>query len=443
MKKLLAVGICINILVLLLYQWVATDRQEHNSTNNTEHYYNSDSKQDVTVDVDTKETYKQINTDKNGITIKDDEVIDKVDDLHNSFIKLDTKPTSLTVLVNKEFGVDPSFVPNNMRVPAILFDFDSYDEKKLLREEAATAIELMFNDAAARDIELVGISGYRSYQRQNSIYNKNLRTKGIILTNLYSAKPGYSEHQTGLAIDVSSASIKHRLIEEFENTKEGIWLSKECYKYGFIIRYPKGKEHITGYSYEPWHIRYVGVSLATYLTIHQLTLEEYYGYTPSEDFINQTTYDNIIDIDQEITAPAPKKNSTKTPTPEPSETPEPSKSPKPSKSPTPSKIPSQLNTVSPEESPNKTSKPTTTEPFTTSRPIATAPVSTQKPETINSPTTKAPESTKAPATKTPEFTPTPAPTEEPRPTTSEPAPSKTPSLAEPAINSQNSLVKSD
>ena len=104
--------------------------------------------------------------------------------------------------------------------------------------------------------------------------------KGADYTNRYSAKPGYSEHQTGLSIDVSASSIGNRLSESFGSTDEGIWLAAHAHEYGFIIRYPKDKASITGYAYEPWHIRYVGIELATYLYENNLTLEEYYNYTP-------------------------------------------------------------------------------------------------------------------------------------------------------------------
>lgn len=115
------------------------------------------------------------------------------------------------------------------------------------------------------------VSGYRSYQTQASIYNSYVQRWGQEYTDTVSARPGHSEHQTGLAFDVGE------LTSSYGETKEGIWLRNNCQKYGFIIRYPKGKENITGYAYEPWHIRYVGVDVATYIMEHDLTLEEYLG----------------------------------------------------------------------------------------------------------------------------------------------------------------------
>jgi len=115
------------------------------------------------------------------------------------------------------------------------------------------------------------ISGYRSYQTQNSIYNSYVSRWGIEYTDTVSARPGHSEHQTGLAFDVGELS------NSYGETKAGIWLKENCHKYGFIIRYLKGKESITGYSYEPWHIRYVGVEVATEIMQKNITLEEYLG----------------------------------------------------------------------------------------------------------------------------------------------------------------------
>ena len=131
----------------------------------------------------------------------------------------------------------------------------------------------MNNDAKNQGINLRIISGFRSYDKQKTLYNNYVARDGKIAADRYSARAGHSEHQTGLAADINS------LEQSWENTKEGKWLNDNCYKYGFIIRYPKGKESITGYMFEPWHIRYVGVEVATalYNNGNWLTLEEYLG----------------------------------------------------------------------------------------------------------------------------------------------------------------------
>lgn len=127
-------------------------------------------------------------------------------------------------------------------------------------------------EAAAKDgISLWIVSGYRSYSTQDTIYWRYVRNDGMAEADTYSARPGHSEHQTGLAMDINS------LKSSFADTAEGKWLAAHCHEYGFIIRYPKGKQAITGYIYEPWHVRYLGVDLATQVYESGLTLEEYYG----------------------------------------------------------------------------------------------------------------------------------------------------------------------
>ena len=135
------------------------------------------------------------------------------------------------------------------------------------------AFNTMQADAATQGIGLSIISGYRSYSRQSTLYNNYVSRDGKAAADTYSARAGHSEHQTGLAADINS------LYQSFINTPEGQWLNNNCYKYGFIIRYPQGKESITGYMYEPWHIRFVGVDLGGRRIIKKnwLSLEEYLG----------------------------------------------------------------------------------------------------------------------------------------------------------------------
>lgn len=196
-----------------------------------------------------------------------------------------TSPDSIYCLVNKEYSLPSDYEPDDLVVPNITFSIDYESEKKYIRQEAAEALEQMFTDAAKEGLELVAVSGYRSYTRQEEIYQKNLKTRGTTHTNQYSAKPGYSEHQTGLVMDISCKSEGYDLQESFGDTPEGEWVAQNVSSYGYIIRYPKDKCEITGYSYEPWHLRYVGVPLATFLTDNNLTLDEYYYYEPSYNFI--------------------------------------------------------------------------------------------------------------------------------------------------------------
>ena len=123
-------------------------------------------------------------------------------------------------------------------------------------------------------IYLSGVSAYRSYKTQKALFDYYVKRDGYAKARTYSAIPGTSEHQTGLAIDVSGSNGKCAAASCFANTKEASWLKKNCGKYGFIIRYPKGKEKITGYKYEPWHLRYVG-NISTPIQTNGITLEEY------------------------------------------------------------------------------------------------------------------------------------------------------------------------
>ena len=118
-------------------------------------------------------------------------------------------------------------------------------------------------------------SWFRSYETQETLYNNYIARDGLEKASRYSAKPGYSEHQTGLAIDITTEDTTTSIGDWFNDTKQAEWLYNNAYKYGFILRYPKGKEHITGYKYESWHYRYVGIEHSKNFAMNDLTLEEY------------------------------------------------------------------------------------------------------------------------------------------------------------------------
>ncbi len=144
-----------------------------------------------------------------------------------------------------------------------------------LRGDAADALEKMFADAEKEGLELIAVSGYRSYQTQESTYAYNVATYGQAEADRTSAKPGHSEHQLGTVMDVSTPSIGGELETNFGDTDEGEWVAKNGHKYGFVISYPEGKEAITGYSYEPWHIRWFGPETAGKIMSSGLTIKEY------------------------------------------------------------------------------------------------------------------------------------------------------------------------
>lgn len=169
-------------------------------------------------------------------------------------------------LINKEHPLPADYIPENLVDLGLPFDALPGEQKRLLEEKAAYAVLELISRSRREGLNLYCISGYRSYDRQAELYNGNS----------YVAMPGTSEHQSGLALDLSCPSVYMELTEDFAETKEGIWLVGHAPLYGFILRYPKNKEEITGVPYEPWHIRYVTKPLASYLAITGLTLEEYH-----------------------------------------------------------------------------------------------------------------------------------------------------------------------
>lgn len=185
-------------------------------------------------------------------------------------------PESITVLVNKQYTFPEGYEPKDLVYPNVPFIFNEKIEKRMMREEAAKYLEKMFHAANKQNIHLAGVSAYRSSQTQTVLFNNYVERDGLEKAQTYSAVPGTSEHQSGLAIDVSGSDGSCAVDDCFANTEEAAWLEDNAHKYGYIIRFPKGKENITGYQYEPWHIRYVGVNLATELYNKGLTLEEYY-----------------------------------------------------------------------------------------------------------------------------------------------------------------------
>ncbi|HBI03094.1 MAG TPA: hypothetical protein DDY49_03575 [Paenibacillaceae bacterium] len=183
-------------------------------------------------------------------------------------------PNEILVLVNKKRHLPSDYIPPDLIEPHVTFSFSGQSPKKTMRQEAAKALENLFDASQAEGMDMVAQSGYRSYSTQKQIYAANFRQMGES-ANQYSAQAGQSEHQTGLAMDVTCSEIGFQLEDTFGNTKEGKWLAKNCSRFGFIIRYQKGKEDITGYAYEPWHIRYVGQKAAKEIMTQGLTLEEY------------------------------------------------------------------------------------------------------------------------------------------------------------------------
>lgn len=185
-------------------------------------------------------------------------------------------PENIDVIVNKKRHLPENYVPEDLvpltDVPTVL----SNPEVNQLRKVAYEALKDLFTAAKEEGYELHARSGYRSYYTQASLYASYVENYGKDAADKYSAKPGQSEHQTGLSMDITCEAVNYRLDTIFGDTEEGKWVAENAHRYGFIIRYPKGKEEITGYAYEPWHIRYLGVDLAEKVYESGLTLEEYF-----------------------------------------------------------------------------------------------------------------------------------------------------------------------
>ena len=202
--------------------------------------------------------------DKNGYTYN--EVVMNVeiglDQEFYSNIKDADTDKGILILVNKYYALDEDYDANLVAISDELgggkMNVDAYDHFKEMCE------------AAKKDnITLKSVSAYRSYSSQKTIYNNYVKKDGQEKADTYSARPGHSEHQTGLAVDINTASSS----AHFENTKEYAWLIKNSYKYGFILRYTEDKTNITGYKYEPWHYRYVGIDVATKIHDENITLD--------------------------------------------------------------------------------------------------------------------------------------------------------------------------
>lgn len=186
-------------------------------------------------------------------------------------------PLNVLALVNKQYALPDGYIPNDLVRPNVMFSFGNQDiEKSYMRKEAAQALEKMFLDAQSSGLTLQAVSGYRSFERQVALFDAEVSRVGRDLAVQAVAVPGNSEHQTGLAMDISSESANLNLSEQFESTEEGKWLAANAHRFGFILRYPKGKEAITGYQYEPWHFRYVGEKAAKLIFKKNMTLEEYF-----------------------------------------------------------------------------------------------------------------------------------------------------------------------
>lgn len=188
---------------------------------------------------------------------------------------------TLSWVVNKRRPLNPkTYIPPNLVKPSVKLRVAGIT----VRSDAAAALQQLFAAGLSAGHDPMLSSGYRSYNAQASLYNSYAAKDGQAAADTYSARPGYSEHQTGLAMDVCNAGACS-LEQSFAATPFGQWLAAHAHEYGFIIRYPSGKQHITGYIYEPWHLRYVGTGLAAQIYASGKTLEEHFGLPAAPTYL--------------------------------------------------------------------------------------------------------------------------------------------------------------
>ena len=219
---------------------------------------------------------RYLNYYKNNNNLEFKEIITRVNSNLDYEFYTDSKESDLTkemyTLVNKYNYLKEDFIPKDLVTITGIY---ARDKAQLVKIAYDNFIKMA--DAARKENLTIKVTtGYRSYNFQATLYNNYVKADGVKNADTYSARPGYSEHQLGYSADLTNA--KNVSFGNFENTNEYKWLQKNAHKYGFIMRYPKNKEYITGYMFESWHYRYVGVDIATYIYENNITYEEYYAF---------------------------------------------------------------------------------------------------------------------------------------------------------------------
>lgn len=191
-----------------------------------------------------------------------------------------TKATDMdkeyAMLVNKFYYLSNTYTPEDLVAIGWDYRLGGPNEHKYARKEVVNAFIEMWTDARQEGIYLLVDSAFREYDKQESVYREYENKHGTKFADSIAARPGYSEHQTGLSLDIYSKECTSA--STFKDSKTYAWLIDNAHKYGFILRYPKGKEKITGYNYESWHYRYLGVELATKVYSEGITYDEYYAF---------------------------------------------------------------------------------------------------------------------------------------------------------------------
>ncbi|WP_284979046.1 D-alanyl-D-alanine carboxypeptidase family protein [Arthrobacter sp. fls2-241-R2A-200] len=196
-----------------------------------------------------------------------------------------TDPTSPWVVVNKRRPLNPTtFAPADLVQPRVRLAISG--EASMVNSTTAAAAEKMFAAAAADGVIMTLASGYRSYSTQVTTYNGYVNTDGRAAADTVSARPGYSEHQTGWAMDIGDGGGVCSFLPCFADQPAAVWAKANAYKFGFIVRYPAGMQAVTGYVHEAWHLRYVGTDVATAMATRGIaTLEQYFGLPAAPGYL--------------------------------------------------------------------------------------------------------------------------------------------------------------
>ncbi len=215
-------------------------------------------------------------TETNKSTEQDSSTTEKTDTTPETTQKPEQQPDENGYLPNQTLPTEPTYIKGILLANKIYPLPSTFAPEE--NPEARKALNQMLEAAKQQGFDLVAFSGYRSFEYQTTLYNNYVNRDGQAAADRYSARPGYSEHQTGLAFDIGERGKEDVwLTEEFGETPAGQWLFAHAQEYGFILRFPQNKEEITGYMYESWHYRYVGKDVAKEIAKQSITLEEYLG----------------------------------------------------------------------------------------------------------------------------------------------------------------------
>lgn len=215
-------------------------------------------------------------TETNKSTDQDSSTTEKTDTTPETPEKPEQQPDENGYLPNQTLPTEPTYIKGILLANKIYPLPSTFAPEE--NPEARQALNQMLEAAKQQGFDLVAFSGYRSFEYQTTLYNNYVNRDGQAAADRYSARPGYSEHQTGLAFDIGERGKEDVwLTEEFGETPAGQWLFAHAQEYGFILRFPQNKEEITGYMYESWHYRYVGKDVAKEIAKQSITLEEYLG----------------------------------------------------------------------------------------------------------------------------------------------------------------------